>query len=84
MWLVLLVAALVGVIYFGNTKLQERKAAAAKSEAVASHATGTVAAAVETAKAGRKAEDDTPLPADKKAIFDLCSKSASCRERGQK
>lgn len=44
----------------------------------------TVAAATETASAANEAEAATPLPADKKAIIELCRKSASCRERGLK
>jgi predicted negative regulator of RcsB-dependent stress response len=83
-WLLVVIAGMGAVIYFGNQRLQERKAAAAKSEAIATGATDTVKAAVETAKAAQEAEASTPLPADKAAIIELCRKSASCRERGQR
>lgn len=82
MWLVLAIVGLSATIYIGAGRLRALKADVAKHEAVATHATGTVAAAVETAKAEREAEAETPLPADKAAILDLCKRSASCRERG--
>ena len=83
-WLVLAIAGMGVVIWIGNGKLRERNAEAASSKAVATNATATVKAATATATAERAATDATPLPADKQAILDLCRKSASCRERGQK
>jgi hypothetical protein len=41
-------------------------------------------AANDIAKAAHEAEASTPLPADKAAILELCRRSASCRERGQR
>lgn len=82
LWLLVVLIALCGVIWIGNGKLQERKAAAARSDAVATHSTETVKAAVETARIAHEVEASTPLPADKAAILELCRRSASCRERG--
>jgi Sec-independent protein translocase protein TatA len=83
-WLLVAIAGLIVVIWVGHGKLQERKAQLAKAEGQAQTATATVASATETAKAERQAEAETTLPADKQAILDLCRRSASCRERGQR
>jgi hypothetical protein len=84
LWLVLVIAGLVAVIWVGRVKLEERKAEAARSNAFAAQSTGTMAAAVANVTAANEAEASTPLPADKAAVLALCAKSASCRERGQR
>jgi hypothetical protein len=81
LWLMLAIVCLCVTIWIGRGILHERKAALEAAKAEAKTSTVTVAAAVETAKAAHQAEADTPLPADKAAIMELCRKSASCRER---
>jgi hypothetical protein len=83
LWLMLVIAGLGVTIWIGRGILHERKAALEAAKAEAKTSTATVAAAVETAKAAREAEEATPLPADMAAIVELCRKSASCRERGR-
>ena len=45
-------------------------------------AAATLAEAKKTADAEREAAENTPLPADKQAIRDLCKRKSSCREKG--
>ena len=80
---------LIGAIVIGSAGLfaayknhEAKKIAAAVEATKATISAGAVVAATETAKAANAAEASTPLPADKQAVFDLCRKSASCRERG--
>jgi hypothetical protein len=83
LWLLLLIGALCIVIYIGNGKLQERKAAAARAEGIATTATATVSSATETVREERKAMEDTPISADKAQIIEWCKREASCRSRGK-
>jgi hypothetical protein len=83
LWPVLVIAIMGVVIWVGHGELQERKAAAARAEALASQAS---AAPVEMKKANddwRQAEAETPIDADREYFKRLCAQSASCALRSK-
>jgi hypothetical protein len=84
LWMLLLIAGMGVVIYVGHGRLKASRAAEAGAKVIATTATTTLRAANDIAKAAHEAEASTPLPADKAAILELCRRSASCRERGQR
>jgi hypothetical protein len=82
-WLLLVIAGMGVVIWLNHSKVKQLTADKARSEAVATSATTTLKAAVDTANEERKALDDTPLTAERAAIIAACKHEASCRERGK-
>jgi predicted membrane-bound mannosyltransferase len=72
---------LAGTVVTGYKMHEARKIAAAVEAAKAAISAGAVEAVTKTAAAEREATDNTPLPADKQAIVELCKRSASCKER---
>lgn len=83
LWMLVVIAGMGAVIYIGNGKLQERKAAEAAAKVVAGTAVATVTAAAQTATATRQAEAETPADADREYFKRLCGQSASCRSRSK-
>lgn len=86
LYLILVLAAAIPVTY-GTMWLKKEWAVAVayrqgKIDGEAAVSAKGVANATETAAAIRRAEAETPLPAGKTAIIELCKKRASCRERG--
>ena len=82
-WALVAILACVAVIFAGYERIDARKRQANEASARGTVAAEAVKAAIETAAAERKAVEDTPLPADKAAVIELCKRRASCRERGK-
>lgn len=86
LYLILALALAVPATY-GTMWLKKEWAVSAaykqgKTDGEAAVSAKGVASAADTVNEIRRAEAETPLPADKTAIIDLCKKRASCRERG--
>jgi hypothetical protein len=83
-WLFVVIILGAGGVWFINSSQKNAAFQKGVEAGKGAASTAAVAAATETSEAQRTAEAETPLPADKLAIIELCRRSASCRERGQK
>lgn len=81
-WLVVVILLGAGGVWFVNSSQKNAVFQKGVEAGRGAASTETVAAAVKTVEAERKAEAETPLPANKQEIIERCKRSASCRERG--
>jgi hypothetical protein len=84
-WLGGALAICLGLFAAGVVSKHAAEVKGARNEGIAigtgEASTAALEAATETAEAFRAAEAEVVIPAERKAIYELCKRRASCRER---